>query len=295
MNELLSDRNTYEIIKKDPTKKLTGEVRTLLSNWKNKEYIDHKTYRELLNTDGSIPRAYGLPKIHKTGYPLRIIVSSINSPLYNLAQFLHLTIKNSIPEADSHVTSSFQLVNKLKGICLDPNEKFASLDVVSLFTNVPTDLAVKCISDNWEVMISSEPNKLSPLEERYGIHVSPEQFPIESSLEMIHNEWFVNLSNITFPPEVQLLLQLGEKFGLPLTNIRWRCLMASKYDDRFLSILARSRTPPREEGLQASPREAVWSPREHGSRSPQVPQREEAPLRIIVDVATGRKTVAFYN
>jgi len=37
----------------------------------------------------TIPRAYGLPKIHKTVCPLRIIVSSVNSSLYNLAYYLY--------------------------------------------------------------------------------------------------------------------------------------------------------------------------------------------------------------
>jgi len=32
---------------------------------------------------------------------------------------------------------------------------------------------------------------------------------------MMEEEWFVNLSSITFPREVQSLLQLGEKFSLP--------------------------------------------------------------------------------
>jgi len=56
-----------------------------------------------MNNDGTIPRAYGLPKIHKMGYPLRIIVTSVNSPLYNLAYYLHLIIKKSIPAALSHI------------------------------------------------------------------------------------------------------------------------------------------------------------------------------------------------
>jgi len=31
---------------------------------------------------------YGLLKIHKQGYPLRIIISSMDSPLRNLANYL---------------------------------------------------------------------------------------------------------------------------------------------------------------------------------------------------------------
>jgi len=64
-----------------------------------KGFIDDLAYRRLRMTDGIIPRAYGLTKIHKQNCHLRIIVSSINSSLYNLSLFLHNIINNFIPEA----------------------------------------------------------------------------------------------------------------------------------------------------------------------------------------------------
>jgi len=115
MLTMLSDTNTYKIIKKDLSRKITEDLRTLLV----------------------IPRAYGLPKIHKTGYPLRIIVSSINSTLHPLALFLHKIINNNINNHYSDVKNSQDLVKKLKNIDLTTNIKLASLDVVSLFTNIP--------------------------------------------------------------------------------------------------------------------------------------------------------------
>jgi len=125
MTNLLSDTNTYEIIHHDPIKKLSQELRTLLSRWKNKELIDLHTYRKLHTTDGMLPRAYGLPKIHKLGYPLRIIVSSIDSPLYSLSNYLHNIIKNSIPTPPSFIKNSYHLVSKLSGIRLDPQLELA--------------------------------------------------------------------------------------------------------------------------------------------------------------------------
>jgi len=37
-------------------------------------------------------------------------------------------------------------------------------------------------------------------------------------LKEVHDNWFVNLSNKTIPEEVKLLLQLGEKFSLPIVE-----------------------------------------------------------------------------
>ena len=49
----------------------------------------------------------------------------------------------------SHIKDSFQLVDKLKGIYFNDNYKLIFLDMVLLFTNIPIDLAVDCINDNW--------------------------------------------------------------------------------------------------------------------------------------------------
>lgn len=86
-----------------------------------------------------LPRAYELPKIHKINHPLRIIISSLNSSLYELALFLHNIMFKNFPMADSHIRNSFDLVRKLNNTHLDNNSVLISLDVISLFTNIPLD------------------------------------------------------------------------------------------------------------------------------------------------------------
>jgi len=70
IENILSDTETYTKINKDPTKKLTNQTRELLTRWRNKEYITNTTYNNIYNSDGNLPRAYGLPKIHK---PLELL------------------------------------------------------------------------------------------------------------------------------------------------------------------------------------------------------------------------------
>jgi len=152
MTEMLADSSTYTIIHHDPIRKLTQDLRNLLYRWKNKQFIDMLTYRKLYTTDGILPRAYGLTKIHKQGFPLRIIVSSIGSPLYHLANFLHNIIKSSIPMPHSQIINSYHLVSKLSGNYFDSKFELASLDVVSLFTNVPTDLVFISLQKRWNLI-----------------------------------------------------------------------------------------------------------------------------------------------
>ncbi|XP_071580549.1 uncharacterized protein [Temnothorax nylanderi] len=150
MEETLADPATYSIVKKDPLKKMTNDLRELLKRWKNKKFISDQEYRALLTTDGVLPRPYGLPKIHKPGCPLRIIVSSINSPLYVLASYLHNIIYENITFTNTHLKNSSQLVNELGSITLESNYELVSLDVVSLFTNVPIELAINSIIKRWD-------------------------------------------------------------------------------------------------------------------------------------------------
>jgi len=50
------------------------------------------------------------------------------------------------------------------------------------------------------------------------INISPDNFRLSSPLNTIHDKWFVNLSKKPIPEDVRMLLQLGEKFGLPSTK-----------------------------------------------------------------------------
>jgi len=155
MNILLSDEQTYALIEKDPINKITSNLKVLLKRWKTKGFIEEFVYKRLLTTDGLLSRAYGLPKIHKNGCPLRIIVSSIDSPLHSLSNFLHKILINAVEVPSSHIKNSFELVNKLSNTTLKPNYTVISLDVVSLFTNIPMQLAVNSILKRWDRISNS--------------------------------------------------------------------------------------------------------------------------------------------
>ena len=94
----------------------------------------------------------GLPKIHKEGHPLRLIVSCINSAFYPLATFLKDIIDNNNKKNFSYVKNSFDIVNKLNGRVIDKNFSIISFDVVSVYMNIPTDLILKSIERRWNLI-----------------------------------------------------------------------------------------------------------------------------------------------
>ena len=115
----MADSDTYVLIKKDPIKKrqleglcsLDGELKVISK-------ILNKDYKALYCNDGLLPRVYGLPKIHKPGCLLKIIVPSVGSPLYSLITFLHNRLFKIIPKANSYIKNSFDLVDKLRILLL---------------------------------------------------------------------------------------------------------------------------------------------------------------------------------
>jgi len=94
-------------------------------------------------------RCYGLPKIHKPGYPLRIIVSSLGSPLYEVAKFLNSVLGASLKKPVSHAKDSWTFVEKIRGTTIEHDAILVSLDVASLYTNLPKELIMQAIENRW--------------------------------------------------------------------------------------------------------------------------------------------------
>ncbi|XP_071653737.1 uncharacterized protein, partial [Temnothorax longispinosus] len=142
MNSLLNDSSTYRKLNKDPIKKITSKLNCLVKSWLNNDIIDKRVYNLLNCTNGNLPRCYGLPKIHKDGYPLRIIVSAIGSPLYNIASYIHNILDKALMKPNSYVKDSWSFVKSMKNYSIPPDYILVSLDVVALFTNIPIELVL---------------------------------------------------------------------------------------------------------------------------------------------------------
>ncbi|XP_071579195.1 uncharacterized protein [Temnothorax nylanderi] len=150
MTELLNDQSTYKKLNKDPITKITSKLNQLVKSWRDNDIIDQNLYKLLNCTNGNLPRCYGLPKVHKVGFPMRIIVSSIGSPLYNVASFLHETIHTSVKKPNSHVKDGWSFVDEIKNVSIGPDEILISLDVTALFTNIPKELVIMGIKKRWD-------------------------------------------------------------------------------------------------------------------------------------------------
>lgn len=125
----------FETLNSDPTKKFTQKIKNII---KITTFISPEVLKHIVPMNPRSPLLYGLPKIHKENIPMRPVVSYIGAPAYNLAKFLnnYIKIKSSFNPQYS-LSNSLDLINKIKNVHIPPNSKLISLDVESLFTNVP--------------------------------------------------------------------------------------------------------------------------------------------------------------
>jgi len=152
MEMLLEDTNTYILIKKDPSISIEKKVNGMIKKWLDNEYITKKEMFQLRSSDSLLPKAYGLPKLHKANVPLRLIVSSVNTALYPVAKFLNRILSDSIPHSGYQVKNSFELCEALSNKNIPLSHTLFSLDVISLFTNIPLNLAMDAVGKRWELI-----------------------------------------------------------------------------------------------------------------------------------------------
>ncbi|XP_033226217.1 uncharacterized protein LOC117178827 [Belonocnema kinseyi] len=150
MINLLSDTNTYEKLESDPTLKIQNELYELISNWHKQKFISKRQVNNLACKNGTAPRIYGLPKIHKPDCPLRPVTPFCGSLLASLAKCLATVIQKITCKASTHVKNSWDVVEKLREISIPDDYTILSLDVKSMFTNISSRRAVVGTMKRWD-------------------------------------------------------------------------------------------------------------------------------------------------
>ncbi len=158
--ELLNDAETYRLVAKDPISSVENSCNNLIKTLKNKEFIPSEMAKALTTYNGTCPKFYGLPKVHKPDIPLRPIISCIGSSTQPLAKFISEILYRSFSNFNKFkIFDTFDFSQKINNVQLPEGFVLVSFDVVSLFTNIPLDLVVSIIEEHFELL---EPNTKIP-------------------------------------------------------------------------------------------------------------------------------------
>ena len=120
---------------------LERRTRKLLKDLHNDRQLSDKLYKSLYPNGSQVGLLYGLPKIHKKDVPLRPILSAIGTHSYALAKYLVDVIQPVSNLAGYSIKDSFKFAELAKSLNIK-NKYMASLDISSLFTNVPLDQVI---------------------------------------------------------------------------------------------------------------------------------------------------------
>ena len=125
---------------------LEKKIREPLKELYQLDIIDKKTYDKLCPVGSHFGILYGLAKVHKQLInncpPFRPILSAIGTPTYNIAKFL-VPILKPLTTNDYTLKDTFEFSRDI--LNQNPNLFMASLDVDSLFTNIPLDETINII------------------------------------------------------------------------------------------------------------------------------------------------------
>ena len=108
--------------------------------------IDDETLHKILPSGSTHGVLYGPPKVHKSGYPFRPIVSSVNTYNYNLASYL-VRVLQPISTNQFTVKDPLALQNGPRHTTIMANICALLPDVSSHVTNVPLDEKIQICLD----------------------------------------------------------------------------------------------------------------------------------------------------
>ena len=144
MDSLVNDKQTYEVLKRDPTPALQRKLNNKLLTLKKTDKIDFRRYNRLRCSVPQPPKLYGLPKLHKPNIPMQPKVSFCGSPTYQLSKYLTNVLKPLTDESRHKLQSTENFIDAIKTIQIPDDHKLVSFDVKSLFTSIPLQLALDC-------------------------------------------------------------------------------------------------------------------------------------------------------
>ena len=100
-----------------------------------KGLINKKTKDFLIPCHPKTAKFYHLPKIHKPGNPSRPIVASNGAPTEKISSFVDHFLQPLVTKLPSYI---WDFLNKLQRMpTLPPGSLLVTLDVSSLYTNIP--------------------------------------------------------------------------------------------------------------------------------------------------------------
>ena len=149
----LSDETYYKQTDTDLSKKHYEEIELKIDQMVKDNEIDQSCASFLLDPKYRTPQFYMLPKIHKKldNPPGRPIVSGNGCPTERISQFVDYFLKPIVQNTESYIRDTTHFLRLLENHKKVPENTFlVTMDVSSLYTNIPNDLGIEACREQLE-------------------------------------------------------------------------------------------------------------------------------------------------
>ena len=143
VENLISDKSKFMEMHDDPTPACLSSIQRYLKKLNNRHELNDEISKKIRPQNTKLARAHGVPKVHKTSNSIpsfRPIIDTTGITHYSVGKYLS-ELLNPLTYNIYTVKDSFDAANKVNQIPSNVQNSdeyvFVSLNVVSLFTNVP--------------------------------------------------------------------------------------------------------------------------------------------------------------
>ena len=147
----LNDSNFYTSLDHDPTLEYAKQVSDVVGEMLTEGLISEKIFNYLLVDQPKAGRFYLLHKIHKAGNPGRPIVSANGHPTEKISEFVDLHLQPHVQNLPYYLQDTTDFLRKQDALGpLPPDTLLVSMDVTSLYTNIPHQDGMQACEEVWE-------------------------------------------------------------------------------------------------------------------------------------------------
>ncbi|XP_071161127.1 uncharacterized protein [Mytilus edulis] len=147
----LDDDRFYKKLNSDPTLQFSEEITECLKEMCDNNIIDIDTFKYLKPENSKPGRFYLLPKIHKPGNPGRPIVSANGHPTEKISEFVDYYLRPHVDNLPSFIKDSTDYLLKMQDLNpLPANTTLVTMDVTSLYTNIPHADGIEACREVWD-------------------------------------------------------------------------------------------------------------------------------------------------
>ncbi|XP_070548154.1 uncharacterized protein [Ptychodera flava] len=146
-NDHLQNQSFYKELDHDPTDLYIGELENKVRKWEKNKWISRDIASKLIPKEPKPGHFYGLPKIHKENTPLRPIIPQCQALTSPLAAYVDHVLQPIVQSLPSYLKDTTHHLIDSHDIIVPDNSILVTMDVISLYTNIPHDYGIQAVRE----------------------------------------------------------------------------------------------------------------------------------------------------